>query len=197
MAETKTEKIQRAVRRKYAAVSRSMVGKFQYPTGKAGAAALGYDLSLVSDLPEEIFDTFCGVGNPLSLGPSTGANVLDVGCATGLDMILVSRLVGASGQVCGIDLTQEMAAKAHANFVRVGAANANAVVAASEAIPYRDNTFDLVISNGVLNLSPEKEQSLGEVFRVLRPAGRFEFADIVLKEDLPEELRNSLDAWSD
>ncbi len=102
--------------------------------------------------------------------------MLDVGCGTGLDMILVSRLVGASGQVCGIDLAPEMVAKAQANFVRAGAANASAVVAASEAIPYRDNTFDLIISNGVLNLSPEKERSIGEVFRVLKPTGRFEFA---------------------
>ena len=93
MTDTKAEEIQRAVRRKYAEVSRSIAGKFQYLTGKAGAAALGYDLSLVSDLPDETFDAFCGVGNPLSLRPRTGARVLDVGCGTGLDMILASRLV--------------------------------------------------------------------------------------------------------
>ena len=123
--------------------------------------------------------------------------MLDVGCGAGLDMILASRLTGPSGRVCGVDLTPEMVAKAQANFVCAGAVNANAVVAGSDAIPYRGNLFDIVISNGVLNLSPMKERSLSEIFRVLKPAGRFEFADIVLEQELPEDLTNSLDAWSD
>jgi arsenite methyltransferase len=197
MTAGKEEKIQQAVREKYIEVSRSIAGKFQYLTGKAGAMALGYDLSLVSDLPDEIFDTFCGVGNPLTLSPLKGARVLDVGCGAGLDMILSSRLTGQSGRVYGIDITPQMVAKAQANFVRAGAANACAVVGGSEAIPYYDNTFDIVISNGVLNLLPAKERSLREIFRVLKPTGRFDFADIVLKEELPEDLRDSLDAWSD
>ena len=112
-------------------------------------------------------------------------------------MILASRLVGPTGRICGIDLTPEMVEKARANFVRAGATNANAVVAGSEAIPYDDDSFDVVTSNGVLNLSPLKEQSLREIYRVLRPAGRLQLADIVLNEDLPAEVSNSLDAWSD
>lgn len=198
MTDTRTEQIQQAVRRKYAEVSCSIAGKFRYLTGKEGAAALGYNLSLLSDLPDEVFDTFCGVGNPLALGSIRVAeHVLDVGCGAGVDAILAGRLVGPSGRVCGIDLTPEMVEKARANFVRAEAGNASAVVAGSEAIPYDDNTFDVVISNGVLNLSPLKQQSLREIRRVLRPAGRLQFADIVLNEDLPEELLNSLDAWSD
>ncbi len=198
MTDISTEEIQQAVRKKYAEVSCSVAGKFRYLTGKAGAAALGYDLSALSDLPDEVSDTFCGVGNPFALGPLySGETVLDVGCGAGLDMILASRLVGPAGGVCGIDLTPEMVEKARANFVRAGANNASAVVASSEAIPYDGNTFDVVTSNGVLNLSPLKEQSLHEIFRVLRPAGRFQFADIVLNEELPAEMTNSVDAWSD
>jgi len=138
-----------------------------------------------------------GVGNPLALGPiSTGEKALDIGCGAGTDMILASRLVGASGRVCGLDLTPEMV-EAQSNFVRVRADRASAVVAGCEAIPYDNNAFDVVISNGALNLSPLKEQSLREIFRVLKPGGRLQFADIVLKEDLPDNLSNSLDAWSD
>jgi SAM-dependent methyltransferase len=198
MTDRSIEEVQRAVRKKYADVSCSAAGKFHYLTGRAGAVALGYDLSMLSDLPDDVFDTFCGVGNPFALGSiQRGEKLLDVGCGTGLDVILASRLVGPAGWVCGIDLTPEMVEKARVNFVRAGINNASAVVAGSEAIPYDDNTFDVVTSNGVLNLSPLKEQSLHEIFRVLRAGGRLQIADIVLKEDLPAHLTNNLDAWSD
>lgn len=198
MGQTSAKAIQHAVRRKYAQVAHSASGKFQYLTGKAGAAALGYDLSALSDLPDEVVESFCGVGNPFALGAiRTGEKVLDVGCGAGVDMILASRLVGPAGRVCGLDLTPEMVEKAQANFAVTGTANANAVVAGSDAIPYDDNSFDVVISNGVLNLSLLKDRSVRELFRVLRPAGRLQLADIVLNEQLPAEMTNSLDAWSD
>ena len=198
MTDRSTEEIQHAVRKKYAEVSHSIAGRFRYLTGKAGAAALGYNLSVLSELSDEVFGTFCGVGNPFALGPvHPGERVLDVGCGAGLDMILASRLVGPAGRVCGIDLTPEMVRKARANFVRAGVDNASAVVAGCEALPYDDAVFDVVTSNGVLNLSPLKEQCLHEIFRVLRPAGRLQLADIVLNENLPAELANNLDAWSD
>jgi arsenite methyltransferase len=198
MTDRSTEEIQRAVRKKYAEVSRSASGRFRYLTGKAGAAALGYDVSLLADLPDDVFDSFCGVGNPFALGSiHRGEKVLDVGCGAGLDMIVASRLVGPTGYVCGIDITSEMVEKAHADLVQAGTNNASATVAGSEGIPFDDNTFDVVTSNGVLNLSPLKEQSLREIFRVLKPFGRLQFADIVLNEDLPAEMTNSLDAWSD
>ncbi|HLK80811.1 MAG TPA: methyltransferase domain-containing protein [Xanthobacteraceae bacterium] len=154
--------------------------------------------SVLSGLPADILETFCGVGNPLALGPvHAGEKVLDVGCGAGLDMILASQLVGPSGSVCGIDLTHEMVDKAGADLAHVAAGNGSVALASSEAIPYHDDTFDVVISNGVLNLSPSKEQSLREFFRVLKPAGRLEFADIILNQDLPQDVANSLDAWSD
>jgi SAM-dependent methyltransferase len=192
------QEIQQAVRKKYAEVAHSAAGKFRYLTGKAGAVALGYDLYTLSDLPDDVFDGFCGVGNPFALGPLHSAEkVLDVGCGSGVDMILASRLVSPAGRVFGIDLTPEMVEKARKNFVRARANNASAVVAGSDAIPYGNGTFDVVTSNGVLNLSPLKDQSLHEIFRVLKPLGRLQFADIVLNEDLPAEMANSLEAWSD
>jgi arsenite methyltransferase len=192
------EEIQQAVRKKYAGFARSAAGQFTYPTGKAGAAALGYDVSVLSDLPDDVFEGFCGVGNPFALGPVLlGDRVLDVGCGAGLDMILASRLVGSAGRISGLDLTPEMAQKARVNLARAGANNANILVGRCEAIPCGDNTFDVVISNGVLNLSPLKEQTLREIYRVLRPTGRLQLADVVLNEELPAEMTKSLDAWSD
>jgi SAM-dependent methyltransferase len=199
MAESLNPKdIQDSVRKKYADISQSAAGKFNYPTGRDGAIALGYDHAAVKDVSDEILESFCGVGNPFALGPlRTGDRVLDVGCGAGFDLIIARHLVGSSGQVSGIDLTPEMVAKAMRNVELAGLANYEIRLADSGAIPYDDSTFDVIISNGVLNLSPDKEKSFKEIYRVLKPGGRLQFADIVRKTDLPGSVANSLAAWSD
>ncbi len=192
------EEIQAALKKKYAEVSQTAEGKFSYPTGRSGARALGYDLSVLEGMPEELVESFCGVGNPFALGPvEPGESVLDVGCGAGFDLFVASRLVGQGGRVRGIDLTAEMAEKARKNLARAGVATGEVRVAGAEDIPYDEGTFDLIISNGVFNLSPLKEKSFREVHRVLKSGGRLQFADIVLKADLPQDVANSLDAWSD
>lgn len=190
--------IRDAIRKKYVNVARSPVGRFQYPVGREGAQAVGYDAALLAGVPAEVLSFFCGVGNPFALGPIRESDaVLDVGCGAGIDMVIASRLVGRSGRVCGIDLISDMAERARANLSVAGATNAQVEVAGAEAIPFGDSSFDVVISNGAFNLSPLKEQSFAEVHRVLRPDGRIQFADISLKEELPSEVVNSLDAWSE
>jgi len=190
--------IRDSVRRKYAEISQSAEGKFNYPSGKDGAIALGYDLAAVQNMSDEIMESFCGVGNPFTLGPlRTGDSVLDVGCGAGLDLIIARHLVGSSGQVSGIDLTPEMVAKAKRNVELAGLVNYEIRLADAGSIPYDDGTFDVIISNGVLNLSPDKEKSFKEIYRVLKPGGRLQFADIVRKADLPGSVANSLAAWSD
>jgi SAM-dependent methyltransferase len=192
------EAIQEGIRRKYAEVSSSAEGKFAYPTGREGALFLQYDRSLIEHLPGEILASFCGVGNPFALGPiETGETVLDVGSGAGFDMIVASRYVGENGQVYGVDMTPEMAARARKNLALAGVVNGEIREGASEAIPYGDASFDVVISNGVLNLSPRKETSFGEVLRVLKWGGRLQFADIVLKEGSEQATACSIDAWSD
>lgn len=189
--------IQDAVRRKYAEVSTSTQGKFSYPTGKDGALLQGYDPRIIESVPDELIESFCGVGNPFTLGPiNSGETVLDVGCGAGFDLIVASRMVGARGKVCGIDLTPEMADKAGRNLERYGVRRYDVRVAGAESIPYADSMFDVVISNGVLNLSPLKETSFREVYRVLKPNGRLQFADIVLKEDCSGTMCSTLEAWS-
>jgi SAM-dependent methyltransferase len=186
------------IRKKYAEVSNSAKGKFAYPTGEEGVRLLGYDPSLLEKLPGEVLESFCGVGNPFELGPiSPGAAVLDVGCGAGFDMIVAARHVGPTGRVCGIDLTGEMVERSRKNVGLAGLFNREILEAGTEAIPFDDGSFDLVISNGVLNLSPCKEESFREIFRVLKKGGGLQFADIVLMEGTAQATACSIDAWSD
>jgi SAM-dependent methyltransferase len=193
-----SEEIREAMRKKYAEISRTAKGKFNYPTGKEGANNLKYDLSDVEAVPGDVLDSFCGVGNPFSLGPiQQGETVLDVGCGAGFDLIITGRMTGQTGRACGIDLTPEMVMKTQKTITRLKLTNCEVQLAESESIPYDDHTFDIVISNGVLNMSPDKEKSFQEIYRVLKPEGRLQFADIVLKKELPEKVASSLEAWTD
>ena len=190
--------IKDAVLKKYAEVSHSAEGKFNYPTAKKGAQMLGYELSIIESMTDEVLESFCGVGNPFTLGViNLGEAVLDVGCGAGFDLINAAHLTGPTGMVYGIDITPEMVEKARKNLRHIGMGNSQVRVAGSESIPYDDRAFDVVISNGVLNLSPFKEKSFQEIYRVLRPGGRLQFADIVLKKELPADVAGSLEAWSD
>lgn len=192
------EEIRKAIRKKYAEVSISAAGRLSYPTGREGAVRLGYSSSLLDEMPDELIASFCGVGNPFSLGSiAKGESVLDIGCGAGFDLVVASTLVGTQGKVFGIDLTPEMVSRARDNILLIHSLNVEVRVAATEEIPYGNKTFDVVISNGVFNLSPLKEKCFREVYRVLKRGGRLQFADVVLKEELPEKIAASLDAWSD
>ncbi len=191
-----TIEIQDAIRKKYAEISCSAEGKFNYPTGRNGAISLSYDTSIIESMPNELIESFCGVGNPFTLGPiNLGETIIDVGCGAGFDLFYASRMVGQAGKVCGIDLTSEMVEKAKLNLKHYSVSNYDVQIAGVESVPYEDSTFDVAISNGVLNLSPLKEKSFREIYRVLKPNGRLQFADIVLKEDSPL-MRSTLEAWS-
>lgn len=192
------KEIQDAVRKKYADVSGTATGKFNYPTGKEGALLQGYDCAVIETMSGHLIDSFCGVGNPFALGAiDSGDVILDVGCGAGFDLMVASHLVGQNGKVYGIDLTPEMAQKADENLKQYRVLNYQIKVAGAESIPYGENTFDIVISNGVLNLSPLKEKSFREIHRVLKPSGRFQFADIVLKEGASVTRSSGLESWSD
>tara|TARA_B100000614_G_scaffold260883_1_gene288924 strand:+ start:157 stop:801 length:645 start_codon:yes stop_codon:yes gene_type:complete len=189
--------IRTAIRNKYAEVSVSADGKFQYPTGDEGAISLKYDQEIIKSASHSLIESFCGVGNPFSLGNiRNGDVVLDVGCGAGFDMFVANRLVGKNGKVCGIDLTDQMVEKSNKNFTEAGIKNFEIKKVDSENIPYEDRTFDLVISNGVINLSPHKNKLFEEIYRVLKPGGHLQFADVVLNKELPPHLSGSMEAWS-
>ena len=173
------------------------MGKFGYPTGRAGAEALRYDPAFIHAAPPSLLNSFCGVGNPFSLGEiQPGSNVLDIGSGAGFDLYVAKRLTGESGRVCGIDLTSEMVDRARLSLAESGMDDIEVTHVSSEKIPYDDNTFDAVISNGVINLSPCKQELFQEIFRVLRKGGKLQFADVVLEKELPGTLVGSLEAWS-
>lgn len=196
-SEVDVQGIREAIRKKYVHVAQSPEGRFRYPVGRAGALAMGYAPELLHHVPDDVLAFFCGVGNPFALGPiNPGESILDVGCGAGIDLAIASLLVGPSGKVCGIDLIPEMVDRARHNLDLAGVA-ADVRIAGAENIPYGDAMFDVVISNGAFNLSPLKEQSFGEVYRVLRPGGRLQFADMVVDEALPPEVVGSLEAWSE
>ena len=158
---------------------------------------MGYEPVFINEAPPALINSFCGVGNPFSIGEiQPGKNVLDIGSGAGFDLFVAKRLVGDSGMVCGIDLTPEMVAVAQRNLSGSGMDDIDVVNVSSEKIPYNDKTFDSVISNGVINLSPCKQELFQEIFRVLKDGGNLQFADVVLKKELPGTLVGSAEAWS-
>jgi arsenite methyltransferase len=176
--------VEGALRERFRRAAESPRGLFAYPTGPEGLAGLGYDASLLSRLPVVVLECFCGVGNPFSDGlPAPGERVLDVGCGAGVDALLAALLVGEAGRVEGLESTPEMLDRARRNAALAGLDNVAFRQGVAEALPYPDAAFDLVLSNGVFNLVPDKERALAEAYRVLRPGGRLRFADQILEAE--------------
>jgi arsenite methyltransferase len=170
----------------------------KFPVGPESAKKLGYGPAVVEALPSAVTESFCGVGNPFSLGePEPGQTVLDLGCGAGFDTLLAAKMVGLNGKVIGIDMTREMVAKACHNTSLIGVTNVGFLLGEIELLPIRHASVDLVISNGVLNLCPDKPRVLGEVFRVLKSGGRLQMADILLEPHVTQEEVAVKGSWSD
>jgi SAM-dependent methyltransferase len=169
-----------------------------FPIGPESAKRLGYDAAEVDTLPTSVTESFCGVGNPFLLGvPLPGQTVLDLGCGAGLDILLAAQSVGTSGKVIAVDMTPEMITKARRNAHSLRLMNVESVLGEVEALPLSESSVDLVISNGVFNLCPDKPRVLREVFRMLKPGGRLQMADILLEPHVTPEEVASKGSWSD
>jgi ubiquinone/menaquinone biosynthesis C-methylase UbiE len=157
---------------------------------------LKYDSEIIQALPEAVGASYCGVGNPFILGPiREGEAVLDIGCGAGVDTIVGATMVGPTGTVTGIDLVPEMLAKAKENAQMMGLKNVTFVETSAEKIPFPDADFDVVISNGVFNLIPDKVRALAEAIRVLKPSGRLMIADQILSGQLPKDKKARIKSW--
>lgn len=197
MTDSEMLQVRQGIKEKYDRVAAAGTGGcFQYPTGRAGMEMQGYPQELIDNFPPEVPAAFCGVGNPFSLGPlNVGEAVLDIGCGAGVDSLVAAHLVGAGGTVVGLDVTPAMIERARAYQARLGLANLTLQVGEAEALPCPDASFDAVISNGVFNLTLNKEKALQEAHRVLKPGGRFMVADMVLVAALPPEKSDKVDNW--
>jgi arsenite methyltransferase len=170
----------------------------KFPVGPESAKKLGYEPAEVDVLPSAVTLSFCGVGNPFSLGePEPGQTVVDLGCGAGFDTLLAARRVGTGGKVIGLDMTPEMVGKACRNASLLGVTNVVFLLGEIETLPLPDASVDLVISNGVLNLCPDKSRVLDEIFRVLKSGGRLQMADILLEPKVTPEEAAVKGSWSD
>ena len=170
----------------------------KFPVGPESAKKLGYDLCEVDALPSAVTESFCGVGNPFLLGqPLPDHRVLDLGCGAGFDTLLAAQMVGPNGKVIGVDMTPQMIVKARNNAESLGLMNVEFVLGEIEDLPIPDASVDLVISNGVFNLCPDKPRVLSEVFQVLKPGGRLQMADIFLEPQVTPQEVASKGSWSD
>ncbi|MCU0705578.1 MAG: methyltransferase domain-containing protein [Fimbriiglobus sp.] len=192
------DEIRDKIRQRFVKVATDPTAPQRHPHGPASAKKLGYDAAEIDALPSVVTESFAGVGNPLVLHPvRPGETVVDIGCGAGVDSILAARRVGPSGRVVGVDVTAEMVEKAKANAVAAGVTNAAFHQGEADRLPVGDGTADVVISNGVFNLCLDKPRVLAEVYRVLRPGGRVQMADILLGEAVSDEQVVQKGAWSD
>jgi arsenite methyltransferase len=184
------------IRKTYAQVSAEPETDFIFPTGRAWAEDLGYPPELAA-VPESAVESFAGVANPFSLGRlDAGERVLDLGSGAGTDSLVASQMVGPAGQVTGIDMTEAMLAKARAAAAAMSAENVEFVEGEAEQLPFADESFDVVISNGVIDLIPDKDAVFAELHRVLAPGGRIQLADVTIQQSVSEEGRRKIDLWT-
>jgi SAM-dependent methyltransferase len=185
------------VRGKYREVAVEPGASFHFHTGRPLAARLGYDASLVDGLPDRAVESFAGVASPFSLRPlEPGEKVVDVGSGAGFDSFIAAGQVGPRGRVVGVDMTAEMLAKSRQTAAALGLAQVEFREGLAEALPVPDGWADVVISNGVINLCADKQAVFTEVFRVLRPGGRLQFADIANGRPVPEGALRDIDLWT-
>ena len=185
------------IQRTYADVSTQPDQEFMFPTGRAWALDLGYPQDLLARVPEASCESFAGVANPLSMGAlQPGEDVLDVGCGAGMDSLVAAQMVGPAGSVTGVDMTPEMVAKAHGSIAEMGLGNVRIVEGSAEHLPFDDASFDVVISNGVIDLIPDKDAVFSEITRVLRSGGRIQLADVTIQQPVSEEGQRNIDLWT-
>jgi SAM-dependent methyltransferase len=189
--------LREAIQEEYKAVATSPEQGFHFHTGRKLAQMLGYEETWLDGLPEASIESFAGTGNPFSIGTvQPGQQVVDVGSGAGIDSLIAAKMVGKDGSVIGVDMTPAMLEKARGAAAEAGVDNVEFREGYAEALPVVDDWADLVISNGVLNLMPDKLAALREMARVLKPGGRLQIGDILVQKEVPESAKGKFDLWT-
>jgi arsenite methyltransferase len=184
------------IKKTYASVSDEPEREFIFPTGRAWAEDLGYPPE-VANVPDSAVESFAGVANPWQLGRlDSGERVLDLGSGAGTDALVAAQMVGEEGSVTGIDMTPEMLAKARNAAAAMGVGNVTFADGEAERLPFADESFNVVVSNGVIDLVPDKDAVFAELYRVLVPGGRMQIADVTIQNPVSEEGRRKIDLWT-
>ena len=193
-----TKKLREEVSAMYSRVVASPDGDFHFHRGPAYAAEfLGYDRAELAELPEASTARFAGIANPIDIGEfPEGATVLDIGCGGGMDLLLAAKRVGPTGRAIGVDMTPDMIELARASAASQGLDHVEIREGDAESLPVEDASIDIVISNGVLNLTTDKVKAFAEIERVLKPGGKLYLADIIVARELSEGVRNDVDLWA-
>ncbi|MCA1687954.1 MAG: methyltransferase domain-containing protein [Actinobacteria bacterium] len=195
--ELDVEVLREAIQEEYAEVAASPEKGFHFHTGRPLAFMLEYADEWLIGIPESSVESFAGTGNPFSLGElRPGERVVDVGCGAGIDSMIAAKKVGPDGRVIGVDMTPSMLEKGRYAAKEAGLANVEFREGYAEALPVDEGWADVVISNGVLNLMPDKAATLGEMARVLGPDGRLQIGDILVQKAVPESAKRKIDLWT-
>ena len=189
------EGLREAIQEEYDVVACEPERGFHFHTGRPLAEILGYRAEWLDGIPEGPIESFAGTGNPFSLGAlAPGERIVDVGCGAGIDSLIAAKMVGPDGLVIGIDMTQSMLEKAQAGAK--GLSNVEFRIGFGEELPVPDGWADVVISNGVVNLMPDKHEALTEMARVLKPGGRIQIGDILVDRPVPENAKEKIELWT-
>lgn len=185
------------IRKTYTDVSTDQEQEFIFPTGRAWARDLAYPEPELSRVPDSTVESFAGVANHWLLGRvEPGSSVLDLGCGAGTDLLIAAQMAGPDGRVIGVDMTTPMLERARASAEQMGLSNVELHESLIESLPIDDVSVDVVISNGVIDLVPDKEAVFDEIDRVLRPGGRLQIADVVIHQEVSEDARRRIDLWT-
>ena len=191
------ETLRQAIREEYEVVAAEPTRGFHFHTGRPLARLLAYEDEWLTGVPEASIASFAGTGNPFSLGAlQAGQHVVDIGCGAGIDSLIAARMVGDTGRVVGVDMTPAMLRKAAASATAAGLSNVEFRAGYGESLPVPDAWADVVISNGVLNLMPDKVAALREISRVLKPAGRLQIGDILVDREVPQSAKEQIELWT-
>ena len=188
--------LRQAIRDEYALVAAEPAQGFHFHTGRRLAGILGYEKEWLDGVPEGTIASFAGTGNPFTMGRlALGERVVDVGCGAGIDSLIAARMVGPTGAVVGVDMTHAMLEKARAGAQQAKLDNTRFHEGLAESLPVEDGWADVVISNGVLNLFPDKFSALQEMSRVVRPGGRLQIGDILVEKAVGDKGKRNIDLW--